>query len=285
MNRGLLWLALSLISLSVSAVESVPRIINGDDSWAEWSWMASIGVPDFPHNCGGTHIGEGWILTAAHCTDGIPAGDFTVAVGIKNRSEQTASDQYSVVQVIEHPNYNPFNFKNDIALLKLNRVPPGSHVLMMTPTMMEGYLPNEMVKAVGWGYDENNNLPNILQEVSLPLADHARCNQVFDYVYTVDDVGFVTSKMICAGPPDGSVDTCSGDSGGPLFIRTEAGTVQLGITSWGYGCALPYYYGVYTRVSSYRDWVLSQIGVSASASWSFWTILLAGWGLWRIRKN
>jgi secreted trypsin-like serine protease len=276
MARRLVWLCASLISLSVSASEPVARIINGDDSWAQWSWMASIGVPGYPHNCGGTHIGDGWIMTAAHCTDGYSESDFNVTVGVKTLSEKTAADQYSVTQLIEHSDYNPFNFKNDIALLKLDRVPPGSHALMMTPTMMNNLVP---------GYDENTSLPDTLQEVSLPLADHARCNQVFDFIYTVDDIGLVTSKMVCAGPPSGEFDTCSGDSGGPLFIRTEAGTVQLGITSWGYGCALPIYYGVYTRVSSYRDWILLQTGTSASASWPFLTMILAGLGLWRTRKS
>ena len=43
-------------------------------------------------------------------------------------------------------------------------------------------------------------------------------------------------------------------SGGPLFIEQDGGFTQLGIVSYGYGCAthLP---GVYTKLEKYTDWV------------------------------
>ncbi|OQY12223.1 MAG: hypothetical protein B6I31_03540 [Desulfobacteraceae bacterium 4572_19] len=58
----------------------------------------------------------------------------------------------------------------------------------------------------------------------------------------------------------GGKDSCSGDSGGPLFIANAVGDpLQIGITSFGIGCALPDAYGVYTRVSRFTDWITSQI--------------------------
>src|SRR5205823_1688095 len=65
---------------------------------------------------------------------------------------------------------------------------------------------------------------------------------------------------------EGGKDSCQGDSGGPLVTAAGNGAfVQIGIVSWGHGCALAQSYGVYTRVSSYSDWLGQNTGVTFSA--------------------
>lgn len=50
----------------------------------------------------------------------------------------------------------------------------------------------------------------------------------------------------------GGVDTCQGDSGGPMFRKDDSGAfIQVGIVSWGQGCAEPGYPGVYSEVSTF----------------------------------
>ena len=71
----------------------------------------------------------------------------------------------------------------------------------------------------------------------------------------------ITDGMLCAGYEDGLTDSCQGDSGGPLMVyNPDRDTyTQVGIVSWGIGCALPRQPGVYTKLSKYVNWVHSHV--------------------------
>jgi trypsin len=63
--------------------------------------------------------------------------------------------------------------------------------------------------------------------------------------------------MICAGVTGGGKDSCQGDSGGPLVV----GDRQVGIVSWGVGCAEADYPGVYSNIATLRSFVTEETGV------------------------
>eukprot|EP01083_Nonionella_stella_P259495 885952_1 len=79
-----------------------------------------------------------------------------------------------------------------------------------------------------------------LREVDVRYIDNKECN---DGVYDGD----ITNTMMCAYEDD--KDSCQGDSGGPLILKGDkfADDVQVGIVSWGIGCAE--HAGVYSRLS------------------------------------
>lgn len=86
-----------------------------------------------------------------------------------------------------------------------------------------------------------------LQKVTVPIVSREDCNSKYS--------GAVTEGMICAGFTEGGKDSCQGDSGGPL---TDPSGTLIGIVSWGQGCALPNYPGVYAHVGNYVDFINSN---------------------------
>ena len=84
------------------------------------------------------------------------------------------------------------------------------------------------------------------------MQDPALCEANYQAAVPGSDI---TSNMFCAGEPAGGKDSCQGDSGGFIGAAKDGGFVQLGVVSWGIGCARPELFGVYTRVGNYGDWV------------------------------
>uniref|UniRef100_A0A182MU77 Peptidase S1 domain-containing protein n=1 Tax=Anopheles culicifacies TaxID=139723 RepID=A0A182MU77_9DIPT len=97
----------------------------------------------------------------------------------------------------------------------------------------------------GWGRTLNDEESySLLRAVEIPLISRALCNISYD--------GKIDVAMICAGDyANGGKGTCAYDSGGPLVC---AG-VQVGIVSWGKGCALPGFPEVYSSVLYARKWI------------------------------
>ena len=89
----------------------------------------------------------------------------------------------------------------------------------------------------------------------MPLVSPKRCQKVFDY--------HINKTQVCAGYRRGGIDACAGDSGGPLLCPKTVGGETLwfitGITSYGEGCGRRGKYGIYTRVTSYKDWIAEVV--------------------------
>ena len=93
---------------------------------------------------------------------------------------------------------------------------------------------------------------NNLQYVRVPAITNAQCNS--------DYGGSITDTMLCAGYPGvGGKDACQGDSGGPFVCNDNGNAVIAGVVSWGNGCALADFPGVYARVTSALSWIQSNM--------------------------
>lgn len=152
-----------------------------------------------------------------------------------------------VAEIIIHPDYQRLTYNRDVALWKLSEPITDVEVIPLDTTGRFDAAGN-VATVIGWGTtSEGGSVTDVLREVEVPLMTNEDCDD--------DYPGEIYDEMLCAGYPLGGKDACQGDSGGPLFYEG----VQVGVVSWGYGCARPGSAGVYARVSALADWIVETI--------------------------
>uniref|UniRef100_A0A3B3DN57 Peptidase S1 domain-containing protein n=1 Tax=Oryzias melastigma TaxID=30732 RepID=A0A3B3DN57_ORYME len=162
----------------------------------------------------------------------------------------------TVAEVITHPDYKGQTNENDIALLKLSS--PVAFTAYIAPVCLAAsgstFYDGVDCWVTGWGNIAFGVLPypQNLQEVKVPIVGNRQCQCNYGQYKISED-------MVCAGLKQGGKDACQLDSGGPLVSKQGSRWIQAGLVSFGEGCALPNFPGVYTRVSQYQTWINSQI--------------------------
>lgn len=223
--------------------------------------------------CGGSIIDDGgseqeseWIVTAAHCVDPTILPYLHVASGVSSNEGLAKSDFASVSGIYMHPLFDPWLAENDIALLKLGSsidltpggVPDAISLPKDTPSDWPAAKTNGFIS--GWGahttVDGVYQYPVDLQGAQVQVLAGPSTSSCG--LYEPFGAFFNSETMLCAGVPLGGIDTCFGDSGGPLAIEVGEERVLAGITSWGsMECASPGFPGVYARVTTFVPWIES----------------------------
>ena len=201
--------------------------------------------------CGGSLVKKNFVVTAAHCSDFVTAGQVQVLTGTQDLDGSGV--RRNVTSITIHPNWDPRTNDFDVAVWQLSTNATGIPVALIASS--DPSVGTKLL-ATGWGDTKSSpQFPIALQQVKVPLVSTADCNDADSYK------GAITNRMICAGLAAGGKDTCQGDSGGPLTSGSNFG-VLTGITSFGKGCALPEKFGVYTHVSnnSIRTFIKGIIG-------------------------
>jgi secreted trypsin-like serine protease len=247
-------------TVDVFVNHKAPKIVGGTEADpGAYPWQVSLEVswiadPGRAHFCGGSIFNERWIVTAAHCLVKLNAQDIHVVAG--TNVLRPGVRRINAQQLIVHKNYVAATSDNDIGLIELHDPivfdATTKPISLLDPgqeggTLTEGH----QLWVTGWGAtSEGGNVVRTLRQVSVPFVTRAVCNDPLSYN------GRITDHMICAGVAAGGRDSCQGDSGGPLVVDPKAPTfTQVGVVSWGDGCAEPGKYGVYTRVSQFAAWV------------------------------
>ncbi|MFC4314990.1 serine protease [Steroidobacter flavus] len=236
-----------------------PKILNGVDAhYADFPWQVALVRADIPDNfyghfCGGVLIGDGWVVTAAHCVDaGMTGGMLRVVVGTDRLQGDSLREE--VEDHIAIPDdYDATNFRQDLALLRLKTARPHARISMLTSaedTLTAPDPPN--ITALGWGYLYEWGLKsNQLKQISLALPTLDECKKTYKERISAD--------MFCAGKSANGKDACKGDSGGAAVVKSADGSPRLaGLISWGLGCGKAKRYGVYARVSTFQQWIRQE---------------------------
>ena len=230
-------------------------------------------------SCGASFLGDKWVLTAAHCVDSPSAMLFKMNVGEYDLSDG-AENASSIANIYIHPQYDADLIDYDIALVELVESVDAPAIQLASKATTNQYaIENSPAMVAGWGgrvgyapgEGPTYDFPDILHQVELNLTTNAQCRTILaNSLGTSTQNTGVSERMICATQPASGKGSCQGDSGGPLIVQTGTGPQQVGIVSWGIGCADPGYPGVYTRVAEFSDWLNAiQNGIAITQKQDF----------------
>jgi len=230
--------------------KSNTRIIGGQEATPN-QYPFAVSLQDWGgHFCGGSLITKNIVLTAAHC-QGTP---YSVVLG-RHNVKGSGGQTISAKKEIPHTGYDDETTDNDFMLVVLSSDATINNDVKLVSINRDSAKPNVgggVLTAMGWGdTSPNRALSNVLMEVNVNTMSNSDCDKSSDGNDSYQ--GKITDNMLCARASN--KDSCQGDSGGPLM----AGNTQVGVVSWGIGCADPSFPGLYARVSQAQSWIEREV--------------------------
>lgn len=244
------------------------RIVGGTTAEpGTYPWQVAL-TGTFIGLCGGSLIGESWVLTAAHCVDESvnSQGEILPGVTVRVSRADIATGEIASESRLARRAFTKGGFDrhapglpNDVALIELTEpfalsrsdIP---HLSTQKNDALFGS-PSTCAVVTGWGTTDDGSLATngSLRQAFVPIRSVEECRRSYPQRN-------IEAQHLCAGYDGGVADSCQGDSGGPLVVRGgPRGWIQVGIVSWGIGCGEPNRYGVYQRVAESIDWIETTI--------------------------
>lgn len=206
----------------------------------------------YAYGCGASLIAPNVLLSAAHCKG------FFNYVQIGRHDLADFSEEYELIAVAEevtHPDYDEDSTDYDYMVMRLDSFSSATPVELDDGGV--SLTPGNDAVVMGWGTTSYEGyVSDVLLEVEVDLISQSDCQEAYN-----DDEAIVTDRMVCAARP--GKDSCQGDSGGPIIDKASG--KQIGVVSWGKGCADESYPGVYAKVQDQIDWINSYIDQWADA--------------------
>jgi secreted trypsin-like serine protease len=262
-----------LLMLLTTVAARAQKIVGGQASPDDKPFYARIVWAGYPHNtvyASGTLIAPDWILTSGVAVTNMfiqaAIPEIDVYMGSSAIFSTPASAYRVSDYIVRHPGFSIRSgyIDHDIALVHLSTPVTG-----VTPMSLPAQGDNSMsavgTAAIVLGHgmadtSQSSSVTNELRMASINIIHNDTCNQPGRHN------GAFTPDMLCAGKLTGAATGPAGaDFGGPLYVETGAGKVQVGIVSMPEGQQVALYYanslkpGIFTRVANYRRWIDSVI--------------------------
>jgi trypsin len=252
--------ALALLAAGLVAASPAEAVVGGSPAAdGEFPFMASLQSKGADgtdgHFCGGSVIGTRWVLTAAHCLVDTKPGEIQVAVGRTDIDDLSTGQTLTADRIVVHPDYaDTGTFDAALVHVTADIASPAVALTEVGEDSLERQ--GAPLTVAGWGTEFFGSpfVPSGLKSVDLTAVADDACT-------TNGLMGFQADSELCAEALGG--DSCQGDSGGPLFGTVAGRVTQVGIVSYGLGCATPLFPGVYAEVNngSARDFIRSTSGI------------------------
>ncbi|XP_039713260.1 enteropeptidase [Pteropus medius] len=233
------------------------KIIGGNNAKeGAWPWITALYYND-QLLCGASLVSNDWLVSAAHCVYGrnLEPSKWKAILGLHMTSNLTSPHVVTrlIDQIVINPHYNKRMKDNDIAMMHLEfKVNYTDYIQpICLPEENQLFPAGKICSIAGWGsVVYQGPTVNILQDADVPLLSNEKCQQQMPEYN-------ITKNMVCAGYEEGGIDSCQGDSGGPLMCQENNRWLLVGVTSFGYQCALPNRPGVYAWVPGFTEWIQS----------------------------
>jgi hypothetical protein len=244
-----------IVSGSPASAVSHPYIVGIRSIF--WEDNGQGGLDPWQSTCTGTILSDTKILTAGHCTVDLPLGTTYVIAGRNELDDENSGGFVSAVaSTWVHQSYGATNNvpRNDVAVLTLKQALPVQYTPI--PMVGQGDTSGEanMTSAdiVGYGITASGQTDSgTLRSATTPIRSDAICAALGS--------GFDAATMLCAGDPGSGIDTCGGDSGGPIIATLGGTDKQVGVTSWGpVPCGNSY--GAYAQLSAFNSVIAADLG-------------------------
>lgn len=247
------WLPACIVDLPPET-EAAQEVIGGENATAgDWPDVAAV-LFNGQQECTGVLIAPTVALTAGHCND---PSLTSILIGTTSLARATEGETISVARRIEYPSSQE---TEDLTVLVLARASKFKPRPIATGWASADIRNGARVAIVGYGaIDPDAKVYiNDLQQAETAITD-ADCLEKPGCHASVAPGGEL-------GAGGMGVDTCPGDSGGPLYLPTAYGTFVAGITSRSYANAL---YscsegGIYARPGKVAAWIEQSAGVSVA---------------------
>ncbi|KAM7354832.1 seminase-like [Cochliomyia hominivorax] len=228
---------------SLYKIQQNERIVNGIVTTIRKAKFVVYISVDGEFRCGGSLVTPKYVVTAAHCVEGVENIDLTVTGGATYLSEEGV--KRNVSKIFVHKEFNIYCGHMDVAVLELSEALIGDNIspIELCKSELEA---KDQVSVYGWGQmsEDNVNPSNQLRMINIPIVDRRRCRKMY---WGICDI---IPEMFCAGGIRGK-SSCFGDSGGPAVFNNQL----CGVISGGVGCGRNKFPGLYTNIASFLDFI------------------------------